>query len=91
MSKLDEIRQQIEQETMARWYADGAEVSLRRLWDRLAVAEASVAVLRAALEQIDREPVGACADDLGDIEPCESCGEMRTIAANALAGLKEPS
>ena len=41
-SRIQEIRQQVEQETMERWYADGTAVSLRRLWDRLAAAEAGL-------------------------------------------------
>lgn len=42
--------------------------------------------LRAALKQIDRHVVGACVsdEDFTMPEPCEECGEMREIAAQAL-------
>lgn len=52
MSRLSEIRAQVETETARRWYADGAEVSLRRLFDRLALAEAECERLRVELEQV---------------------------------------
>jgi len=55
------------------------------LVERIERTEAGAAALRAALNEIDHTPVGACADDFGNIEPCEQCGDMRTIAANALS------
>ena len=52
--------------------------------------EAELTAARAALDQIDRHVVGACARDTGAMpEPCEECGEMREIAAQALAEMKE--
>ena len=47
-------------------------------------AEAGAAELRQALKEIDRTPVGACETGFGDVEPCGACGDMRTIAENAL-------
>jgi len=47
-------------------------------------------VFRAALEQIDRHVVGACDSPISDLpEPCDECGEMREIASQALARVKE--
>jgi hypothetical protein len=51
---------------------------------------AELTAARAALEQIDRHVVGACENCFtGMIEPCEECGEMREIAAQALAAMRE--
>jgi inhibitor of KinA sporulation pathway (predicted exonuclease) len=46
---------------------------------------------RKALEEIDRCTVGGYENDLGEIEACDSCGEMRTIAENALAAPAHPT
>lgn len=43
---------------------------------------------RAALDQIDRHRVGAYETDGGSVEPCDECGEMRDIAAQALQTMK---
>ncbi len=51
---------------------------------------AELSAARQALEQIDRHVVGACESGLANFpEPCEECGEMREIAANALAAMKQ--
>lgn len=50
----------------------------------IAALLAEVRRLRAALEEIDRTTVGAYESGFGDLELCEQCGEMRTIAENAL-------
>lgn len=51
--------------------------------------DAMIVQLRAGLDQIDRHVVGACASDTGGMpEPCEECGEMREIAAQALAATR---
>lgn len=45
---------------------------------------------RAALDQIDRHVIGACASETGGMpEPCEECGDMREIAKQALQSMKE--
>jgi len=52
--------------------------------------DAMLAALRRALEAIDRHVVGACeSPSRGMPEPCEACGEMRDIAHQALAMMKE--
>jgi hypothetical protein len=44
---------------------------------------------RAALKAIDRHVVGACESAfVGMPEPCEECGEMREIAAQALKAIE---
>lgn len=50
--------------------------------------DAMLQELRTALDQIDRHIVGAYETDSGSVEPCEECGEMREIAAQALAATK---
>ena len=42
--ELQAIRDRIESEILARWYADGAEASLRRIIDRMARLEISGAL-----------------------------------------------
>lgn len=60
-----------------------ADDMIKRLHVELAAA-------RAALAQIDRHVVGAYAVGDSDMpEPCEECGEMREIAAQALAAIKK--
>ena len=59
-------------------------------FDRGYASAARLQVARTALEQIDRHVIGACASDTGDMpDPCEECGEMREIAAQSLAEMKE--
>jgi len=41
-----------------------------------------------ALKAIDRHIVGACESAFGMPEPCEECGEMREIAAQALKAIE---
>ena len=67
-----------------------ASKGMLRSEDAGAALLAELAQARAALDQIDRHVVGACASDTGDMpEPCEECGEMREIAAQALAAMKK--
>jgi hypothetical protein len=47
-------------------------------------AEGEAARMREALEKIDKHRVGAWGDEQWP-DPCEECGEMRDIAAAALA------
>ena len=60
-----------------------------RVWEQAYTElETERDALEAALAQIDRHVVGACESDTGGLpEPCEECGEMREIAAQALAGM----
>lgn len=57
----------------------------------LAAERAENAILKKALDAIDRHAVGAYTTEEGagaNVEPCEWCGEMREIAAQALAAQK---
>lgn len=52
-------------------------------------ARDEIAILKQALDQIDRHVVGAHALSWDAMpEPCEECGEMREIASQALAKAK---
>jgi hypothetical protein len=42
-----------------------------------------------AARAIDKHRVGAYETDSGSVEPCDECGEMRDIAAQALAAYDE--
>jgi hypothetical protein len=55
------------------------------LQQRNAHAERVVQAARA----IDKHRVGAYETDSGSVEPCDECGEMRDIAAQALAAYDE--
>ena len=46
------------------------------------------AILLLALKAIDRHIVGARESAFGMPEPCEECGEMREIAAQALKAIE---
>ena len=46
------------------------------------------AILLLALKAIDRHVVGACDSAFGSPEPCDECGEMREIAAQALKAIE---
>lgn len=58
------------------------------LADEVAAARAANAIMYEALRQIDKHIVGAYDIGYGSAEPCDECGEMRDIAADALAKLK---
>ena len=47
------------------------------------------AIMLLALKAIDRHIVGACPIDEDFPEPCDECGEMREIAAQALKAIQE--
>jgi hypothetical protein len=56
----------------------------------LAIADLETAKeLWAALTAVDKHRVGAYETDSGSVEPCDECGEMRDIAAQALAAYDE--
>ncbi len=66
------------------------DVVLGEMAKRAERAEAELALARAALDQIDKMPVGAYEVDWSNMpEPCEECGEMHEIANQALAAMKK--
>lgn len=79
-------------EEVARLRAQCAELS-RQIGEQhttIGYQDAMLDAARRALELIDRHVVGACESPMGGMpEPCEACGEMREIAAQALQTMKK--
>jgi hypothetical protein len=67
-----------------------AHIAQAIAFDRGYASGERLQIARQALDQIDRHVVGSCALLYeGDMpEPCEECGEMREIAAQALKAIK---